>query len=142
MEDGTLSIRDGRATMLLRVKGSIIGRVTKGKLTITDSSDSSATIVVRGAENAKDLTDKTTVYSGTSIRFRIADDRKFSVRLSGRGLNFSVVGRGEGWIDGVGDPSAGIFYDGSYSLNGDPYRSLPNEKTPLQLAAPASPVGG
>lgn len=128
--------------MLLRVKGSIIGRVTKGKLTITDSSDSSATIVVRGAENAKDLTDKTTVYSGTSIRFRIADDRKFSVRLSGRGLNFSVVGRGEGWIDGVGDPSAGIFYDGSYSLNGDPYRSLPNEKTPLQLAAPASPVGG
>jgi hypothetical protein len=142
MEDGTLSIRDGRATMLLHVKGSIIGRVTKGRLTITDSSDNGATIVVRGAENAKDLTDKTTVYSGTSIRFRIADDRKVSVRLSGRGLNFSVVGRGEGWIDGVGDPSAGIFYDGSYSLNGDPYRSLPNEKTPLQLAAPASPVGG
>jgi hypothetical protein len=142
MEDGTLSIRDGRATMLLHVKGSIIGRVTKGRLTITDSSDNGATIVVRGAENAKDLTDKTTVYSGTSIRFRIADDRKVSVRLSGRGLNFSVVGRGEGWIDGVGDPSAGIFYDGSSSLNGDPYRSLPNEKTPLQLAAPASPVGG
>jgi hypothetical protein len=142
MEDGTLSIRDGRATMLLHVKGSIIGRVTKGRLTITDSPDSGATIVVRGAESAKDLTDKTTVYSGTSIRFRIADDRKVSVRLSGRGLNFSVVGRGEGWIDGVGDPSAGIFYDGSYSLNGDPYRSLPNEKTSLQLAAPASPVGG
>jgi hypothetical protein len=135
MQDGTLSVRDGRANIQLKMKGSIIGRLAKGRLVVTDSPGG-ATVIVRGAEVERNLTNNTTAYSGTNIRFRIADDRRFAVKIGGKGLNFSAVGRGDGWIDGWGDPAGGIFFDGSYSLNGTDYPSLPNERMRFELAAP------
>ena len=87
LEDGTLSVRDGRATIQLRLKGSLIGRLAKGQIVVTDSPDAGATIIVRGAESERSLSDRTTVYSGRNIRFRIADDRRFVVKLAGKGLN-------------------------------------------------------
>ena len=139
LEDGTLSVRDGRATIQLRLKGSLIGRLTKGQIVVTDSPDAGATIIVRGAESERSLSDRTTVYSGRNIRFRIADDRRFVVKLAGKGLNFSAVGRGDGWMDGYGDPEDGVFFDGSYSLNGIDHPTLPNERTRFGLAA--TPAG-
>jgi hypothetical protein len=136
LEDGTLSVRDGRATIQLRMKGSLIGRLAKGQVVVTDSPDAGTTIIVRGAESERLLPGRTTVYSGRNIRFRIADDRRFVVKLAGKGLNFSAVGRGDGWIDGYGDPEDGVFFDGSYSLNGTDHPTLPNERTRFDLAAP------
>jgi hypothetical protein len=136
VEDGTLSVRDGRATVTLRMKGSVIGRLAKGRLTVTDSPDG-ATIIVRGAEDEIPLSGRTTVYSGNNIRFRIADDRRFVVKVAAKGLNFSAVGRGDGWLDGWGDPQAGVFFDGSYSLNGTDHPTLPNERTRFDLSARA-----
>jgi hypothetical protein len=133
-----LSVRDGRATMLINMKGSVIGRLGKGRLTVTSSASGRTTVVVRGAESERPVSARTTVYSGTNIRFRIADNKRFVVRLAGKGLNFSVVGRGDGWIDGWGDPGAGVFFDGSYSLNGTDYPTLPNERMRFELAAPPS----
>jgi hypothetical protein len=133
-EDGTISVRDGRANIQLRMKGSIIGRLGNGRVAVTDSADG-ATIVVRGWEN-RDFLGRTTVYKGTNIRFRVADDKRFAVKLSGKGMNFSAVGRGDGWMDGWGDPEGGVFFDGSYSLNGVDFPSLPNERTRFELAAP------
>jgi hypothetical protein len=108
MEDGTLSVREGRATIQLRMKGS----------------------------RQRDLSGRTTIYIGTGIRFRVADTKRFAVKVAGKGLNFSAVGRGDGWIDGYGDPEDGIFFDGSYSLNGTDYPTLPNERMRFDLAAP------
>jgi hypothetical protein len=139
LEDGTLSVREGRATIQLRMKGSVIGRLVKGRLIVTDSAGG-ATIIVRGEEDEVPITGRTTLYSGKNIRFRIADDKRFVVKLAGKGLNFSAVGRGDGWIDGYGDPGGGVFFDGSYSLNGTDYPTLPNERTRFELAAP--PSGG
>ena len=136
-EDGTLSVREGKATIQLSMKGSMIGRLAKGRLTVTDSV-AGATIVVRGAKTEIPLTGRTTLYTGKNIRFRIADDRRFVVKLAGKGLNFSAVGRGEGWIDGWGAPEDGVFFDGSYSLNGTDYPTLPNERTRFELPAPPS----
>jgi hypothetical protein len=138
MQDGTLSVRDGRANIVLRMKGSVIGRLAKGTLTVTDP-DNGATVIVRGAENERNPTYKTTIYSGKAIRFRIADDRRLTVKVAGKGLNFSAVGRGEGWLDGWGAPDEGFFFDGAYSLNGVDYPSLPNERMRFDLAAPAGP---
>jgi hypothetical protein len=135
VEDGTLSVRDGRATVTLRMKGSVIGRLAKGRLTVTDSPDG-ATIIVRGEEAEIPISGKTTAYTGKNISFRVADDRRFVVKVAGKGLNFSAVGRGDGWLDGWGDPGAGIFFDGSYSLNGTDYPTLPNERTRFELSAP------
>jgi hypothetical protein len=139
VEDGTLSVRDGRATIQLRMKGSLIGRLAKGQLVVTDSPDGGTTIIVRGAESERYPSARTTVYSGRNIRFRIADDRRFTVKLAGKGLNFSAVGRGDGWMDGYGDPDDGVFFDGSYSLNGTDHPTLPNERTRFELAA--TPAG-
>jgi hypothetical protein len=136
MEDGTFSVRDGRATTLLRMKGSVIGRLAKGRLVITGSA-ANTTVVVRGWEDRqRDPSGRTITYTGTGLRFRLADDKRFSVKLSGKGLNFSAVGRGAGWMDGWGDPGSGLFFDGSYALNGVEYPSLPNERTRFDLAAP------
>jgi hypothetical protein len=140
VEDGTLSVRDGRATIQLRMRGGIIGRFARGKLTVTDSLADDANIVVRGAERERDVTERTTVYSGTNIRFRITDDRRFVVKINASKINFSAVGRGDGWLDGGGDPEDGIFFDGSYSLNGAEYESIPDLRERFELAAsPSSP---
>jgi hypothetical protein len=138
-EDGTLTVRDGRGTIAIKLKGSIIGRLAKGTITITEPLDQTATIIVRGAERTRYPSEVTTVYTGNNIRFRIADDKKVSLRLHGKGLNFSAVGRGDGWMDGLGDPSDGIFFDGSYSLNGGPYQSLPDERTRFEVVLPPPP---
>jgi hypothetical protein len=133
-EEGTLSVRDGRATIVLRVKGSVIGKLKRGRLVLTEPVAAGTTVVVRGADNERDLPNRTTEYRGTNLWFRIADDQRFVVRLEGKGLNFSAVGRGNGSIDGWGDPAAGVFFDGSYSLNGTDYPTLPNERTPFDLS--------
>jgi hypothetical protein len=140
-EDGTLTVRDGRGVLVVRVRGSIIGHLGKGTLSVTESADRRATIIVRGAERTRYPNATATVFSGTNIRFRIAHNRRLVVRLNGKRVNFSAVGRGDGWIDGLGDPAAGIFFDGSYSLNGEPYQSLPDARTPFELVL-AGPNSG
>ena len=140
VEDGTLSVRDGRASLQLRLKGGVIGRLGQGKLTIVDALGDTSTVVVRGAEKVSSPNSRTTVYTGRNIRFRIADDKKFVVRMNASKINFSAVGRGDGWLDGWGNRAAGVYFDGSYSLNGSPYKSIPDERDPIQLSA--LPSGG
>ncbi len=135
VEEGTLSVRDGRAMIQLRMKGSVIGRLAKGSVTVTDSLAGTTMVVVRGWDS-RAVNGRTTIYTGRGIRIRIADDRRFTVRISGKGINFSAVGIGEGWMDGFGDPDGGIFYDGTYSLNGVDHPTLPNARTRFELAAP------
>ena len=140
--DGTLTVRDGRGVVQVRARGSIIGQLGKGTLTVTETPDLRATIIVRGAERARYPSATVSVFSGTNIRFRIAHNRRLTVRLNGKRVNFSAVGRGDGWMDGLGDPAAGIFFDGSYSLNGAAYQSLPDVRTAFVLILPGSAAGG
>ena len=136
VEDGTLSIRDGRAAVQLRLTGGVIGRFARGKLTIVESPRSTSTVVVRGGRRVRAPNARTRVYQGSNIRFRISDDEKIVVKIQASKINLSAVGRGDGWLDGWGDPAAGIYFDGSYSLNGEAYRSIPDERSPIELAAP------
>jgi hypothetical protein len=140
MQDGTLTVRDGRAGTLLRLKGSVIGKVGNGRIAVTPSAMGTTTAVVRGWEK-RQYAGLTTVYIGKNLRFRVADDKRFNVKLTGKGLNYSAVGRGDGWLDGWGNPAAGIFFDGTYSLNGDAYRSLPDGKTTFELRTLAPTPG-
>lgn len=140
VEDGTLSVRDGRASLQLRLKGGVIGRFGRGKLTVVDALGDTSTVVVRGAEKVSSPNDRTTVYTGRNIRFRIADDKRFVVKMNASKINFSAVGRGNGWLDGWGNPAKGIYFDGSYSLNGGAYKSIPDVRDSLELSA--LPNGG
>lgn len=141
VEDGTLSVRDGKGTVIVRIKGGVIGRIARGKLTVTDSLHDSEVEVVRGAERSRDLNARTTMYSGTNIRFRISDERRFVVKLEGNKINLSAVGRGEVVLDGKGDAADDVFFDGTYSLNGSEYKSLPDERERFELASSPSSSG-
>jgi hypothetical protein len=135
VEDGTLSVRDGRATIQLRLKGGVIGRFARGQLTVTESPGDTSTVVVRGAKRTRFVNERTTIYNGTNIRFRIADESKLVVKINASKINVSVVGRGDAFLDGWGDRDRGVYFDGSYSMNGEAYRSLPDERERFELRA-------
>jgi hypothetical protein len=136
-QNGTLSIREGRGIVQVDARGSMTGRVN-GKITITDTKPyDSKRPVVYGSAKTTYRNVKTTVYQGKNIRFRLIGAR-FQFRIQGRAIFLSAIARGDGIIDGTGDPTANLFYDGVWSLNDSPYQSLPDTATSFDLA-PASP---
>jgi len=138
-QDGTLSIREGIGVVQLSARGSVTGRLDRGKLTVIDPNPfDDKRPVVYGATKTTYRNNKTTVYQGRNIRFRLIG-ALFNSKIEGRGIYLSAIGRGRGWIDGVGDPAAGIFFDGVWSLNDEPYHSLPDDRLDFQLVAAPTP---
>lgn len=137
---GTLSIKDGKGMVQLNARGSMIGRFKSGKVTITDPNPYDARrAVVLGAERVVRKGARTAVYSGKDVRIRIVGWLA-TVRIEGRGIHLSAVGSGRGMLEGKGDPAAGVFYDGVWSLNDEAYTSLPDDLTGFQLTGPPQPA--
>ena len=137
--DGSLAVRDGRGKVQLNVKGSLIGRVGNGSLTIEDlSPDEGSEPVVRGYRSFKWGRNGARTYIGKGVRFRLIGGR-YRVVFNGRGLFFSLVGKGRVQLDGAGSLDDGIFYDGFYSLNGSEEESLPDDPTWVNLNPPLPP---
>ncbi len=133
--NGTLSIREGRGIVQLSARGSITGRL-RGRITITDPTPyDTKRPVVYGATKTTYRNANTVVYQGRNVRFRLIG-AQYSVRLDGRAIFLSAIGRGRGMLDGAGDVAAGIFFDGVLSLNEEPYRSLPDDRTSFELVTP------
>ena len=136
-QNGTLSIREGRGIVQVDARGSMTGRVN-GKISITDPKPyDSKRPVVYGATKTTYRNVKTTVYQGKNLRFRLIGAR-FNFRIQGRAIFLSAIARGNGVIDGTGDPTANVFYDGVWSLNDSPYQSLPDTATSFDLAPTAT----
>ena len=133
--DGTLAVHGGRGTFVLQpLKGSVIGRLDRGKLTIQDVDVAGTGPIVRGKYSVR-VRGSTLVYVGRDIRFRILGGRS-SVRIDNSvGVELSVVGRGRAMLMGAGFEELGLS-DGEYSLNGDPLMPVPEERTWLTLKAP------
>ena len=137
--DGTLTIRDGRGSFLIHLRGAVIGRFDRGRLTIEDPSELDGTgPVVRGHEWSDPLSETKTAYGGKGIRFRILGGR-FTVRIqNATGVVLSVVGRGRAQLRGAGLEEFGLS-NGSYSLNGDEFLPIADEPVWVQIRAPARP---
>jgi hypothetical protein len=136
--NGTLSVREARGIAQLNVRGSMTGRLN-GRLTVTDPRPYDAKRpVVYGAKRTIYRSEKTTVFQGKNLRFRLIG-AQYQIRLQGRAIFVSAIGRGKGILDGVGDVSKNIFYDGVWSLNDEPYKSLPDDPSSFELVA--SPPG-
>jgi hypothetical protein len=134
--DGTLSVREGRGIVQLSARGTVTGRFDRGKITVTDPNPyDDKRPVVFGSSKTVYRGDKTTIYQGRNIRFRLSG-AMFHTKIEGRGIFLSAIGQGRGLIDGAGDTSAGIFYDGVWSLNDEPYHSLPDDETDFELVTP------
>ncbi len=142
--DGTLSIRDGRGSVVVHARGAVIGQLTRlernGKLVIDDPVEGDGSEPkVAGADWARERPDGTLVYGGKAIRFRLIGGR-FVLRITNAvGLQLSVVGRGRVTLDGAGSLEDGITSDGVYSLNGEEPESLPDDATSFPLQAPRLP---
>jgi hypothetical protein len=137
--DGTLAVRDGRGKVQMTVKGSLIGRLANGSITIEElAPDDETEPVVRGYRTFKwGRNGNVRTYTGKNVRFRLIGSR-YRVVLNGKGLFFSLVGKGRVTLDGNGSVENGVFYDGFYSLNGTEEESLPDDAQSFKLE-PAQP---
>jgi hypothetical protein len=136
--DGTFALHGGRGTFYLQgLQGSVIGRIDRGKVTIDDLDSVGSGPIVRGKYWVK-VRGTSVIYGGTNIRFRILGARS-TVRIENSGgVELSVVGRGRLMLKGAGFEEFGLS-DGTYSLNGDVFVPVPEERTWLQLRAPGKP---
>lgn len=129
--DGTLSVRDARASITLNLNGSIVGRFDKGTMTVVDPIETDGVgSRVKGAERVRLLNSATTTYSGSYIRFRLIGGH-YIVRISGgTNVDLSAVAKGTVILDGdlVGA-------NGEYAFNGEDYQPMPFQRTKFMLNA-------
>jgi hypothetical protein len=119
--DGTLSVQDGRGTIIMSARGGVIGSFARGSVTISDPIDGDGTgPIVTGDDWSKERSDTVTTWGGTKVRFRIIGG-SFRVVVKGRGINLSLIGRGQVTLNGAGTED-----DGTYSVNGGQYSAIPD----------------
>jgi hypothetical protein len=144
--DGTLSVRNGDGLIRLElIRGAAIGRIGDGTLTVVDphNDDCEAPLVWDDGERAEfekkivvvrsepTVFETRCVFRGVDMRFRLIGHDGDTFRLRGESIGLSAVGRGSVYLDGRGEGP-----DGTYSLNGEEYASLPDDGRTLRLAAP------
>ena len=128
--DGTLAVRDARGTVTISARGGVIGSFARGSVRISDPVDGDGTgPIVTGDEWSNERDATTTTWGGTKVRFRIIGG-SFRIVVRGRGINLSLVGKGNVTLDG-----AGTVDDGSYSVNGGEYLPMPGFSLPFPLSS-------
>lgn len=139
-EDGTLVVRNGDGALRLEGPTAVIGRLQGGQLDVLspDFADC-ADLTVLGADRRRSRGEDTMrcvfterPFRGTpqALRFRLILEEGDSLTIRrGSGIFISAVGQGRGQIQGDGGR------DGFYSLNGEPFESLPDEPLTFTLAA-------
>jgi opacity protein-like surface antigen len=128
--DGTLSVSGGRGTVIIAGHGAVIGSFLRGSVMINDPIDGDGTgPIVTGDEWSKEKSLTATTWGGTKVRFRIIGGT-FRIVVKGRGINLSVVGKGTVTLNGAGTDD-----DGTYSVNGAVYDTMPNLPFAFLLSA-------
>ena len=136
--DGTFGLTDGRGQFQLQnMQGSILGRVDRGRVTVTDPN---ARVIVRGWQTIKSRSPIVTQYCCKNIRFRSSGPvGSFGLQIDqGVGVELSVVGRGRAVLLGAGYAELGLS-DGTYQLNDSPPVPVPDVRTIVQIKSPMPP---
>ena len=114
---------------MVSARGGVIGSFARGRVVVTDPDPNDGTgPIVTGDDWHKERSDTTTVYGGTRVRFRLIGGA-FRIKVTGAGVNLSVVGRGAVGLNGEGTPD-----DGTYSIDGGDYAAVP--PFPVSLSLP------
>jgi hypothetical protein len=132
--DGTLVVRNGNApkgtpVVTLVIKGAAIGQVTGySRIQISDPHpyDDFAPEVT-GADWQKDKGEDGVQWGGGSFRFRVVGGGYYyKITIWGSGIDLVASGRGTAILTGSAEAP---LRDGTYSLNGGEFKSLPARTT-------------
>lgn len=132
--DGTLAVKRGRGTVVLKLKGTVIGRVARnGRVQVRDFRPLDGNDPqLSPCPHRRRIGAGTWVCRGRNIGFRV-DNGRFNISVRGTGISISAVGRGAFTVDGTGDTGAS---DGVMSIDSAPYESLPDFPTTFFLGTP------
>lgn len=132
--DGTLSVKRGRGTVALKLKGTVIGRLTNGTVKVKDFRpfDANDPQFTGCKPRLRHPSFGVSVCQGRNVGYRVLDGR-FNTTVHGTGISISAVGRGTVTVDGVGELG---LPDGVMSVDDQPYESLPDDATTLTLGTP------
>lgn len=126
--DGTFSVRGGKGFVRILARGTIIGNVANGQVQVVDRSPFDDRYpVVRGGK-LKRSTFNSVTRQGKNVRFRLGGGM-YRLRITGRRINLSAVGRGVVVLDG----DERYADTGLYSLNGEEFLPVPYERIGLPL---------
>src|SRR5919106_1493509 len=108
----TFSLRDGSGIASVWQRGAILGHLRSGRLVVVDlPTPGSPTVIVRGHETKRVLSESTTEYRGRDMSFRIFGGT-WRARIRGRGIDVSGVVRG--WLRLGGVSGTYAIGDGAY----------------------------
>jgi hypothetical protein len=140
---GELSVERGRGSVVLEIRGSVLGRLGAGTLRVTDMSprDPYAPLVNGRKLVEERVGPRTVVYRGFGLRFRMLGG-SYRIAARGNGISLSAVGRGFVTLDG--DPRLATDDAGVYSLDGadcsvEPFACLPLPDEPQRFAIEPAP---
>ena len=145
-EPGTLSVERGRGSVMIDLKGSVVGRITSGTLRVTDHTpnDRYAAVVSGRKLTQERMGPRTILYRGQGLRFRMLGGG-YRMVARGSGITVSAVGRGVVILDGdppryAGDEAGVYSLDGAdCSVEPDSCLPLPTEPERYDLVPPATP---
>jgi hypothetical protein len=115
-DSGTLSIERGRGVVVLDVRGSVLGRLFNGTITVTDRTPTDAyvgSVTGRRIVSQKRLGPYKFSVRGQGLRFRMVGG-SYRIVIRGSGIALSAVGRGSVTLDG--EPRFLLDDMGVYSL--------------------------
>jgi hypothetical protein len=125
---GSLSIEDGRGTVVLKGKGIVIGRLGRGEVQIVDLSPLDQwSPRVNGVPRGK-----TVWLRGKDVNFYVPGGR---YRITVRGDGFSVSARGQGAATLTGRPDA-TGATGTYAVGDDVPAPLPGAPVVVDFGLP------
>ena len=129
--DGTLSVKRGKGLITLKVTGTIIGRVSNGRVQIRDFRPNDGNDPLWSCKRHR-ISRQVSYCKGRNLGFRVEDGR-FTVNVRGTGISISAVGHGEVDVDGNGETGVN---DGVMSIDNATYQSLPDFLTTFSLGQP------
>ena len=134
---GTLSVENGRGTVVLSGKGIVIGRLDKGDLKIVDLSPLDQwSPRVNGVPRGK-----TVWLRGKDVNFYVPGGR-YRITVRGEGFSISARGQGSATLAGSPDPTGatGTFAVGDAAASPIPSAAQVSFGTPAGDAAGAKAV--
>jgi len=127
---GSLSIEDGRGTVVLKGRGIVIGRLERGSVEIVD-----LTPLDQWSPRVNGVPRGRTVWTrGKDINFYVPGGR-YKITVEGEGFSISARGQGLATLDGAPDAAGST---GTFAIGDSQVVSLPVTAEHVQYGAPAA----